>query len=104
MLFSQIFYITIKIGQVNILEQLSNLEKLQTEYMAVLGCLDEGIITRGPLGLKYFNNKGRQLLEHAKVEGDASEHEIIKSEISFIQENIQKKKYKWNCNENSKKA
>lgn len=86
------------------MEQLSNLEKLQTEYKTVLGSLDEAIITRGSNGLKYFNTKGRQLLEHTKNVEDLSTKDIISSEIDSISDKIEKKKYQWQLDETNIKA
>lgn len=99
--FAQILFITIKIGQINILEQLSNLNMLQTEYQAVLGSLNEAIISINDSKLKYFNKRGKNILEQSLVDEQNDQKKKMESQLTTVEANIENKKLKWDSSEES---
>lgn len=58
-----LFYFFVNAGQVNYLQKLFEINKLQTEYKAMLGLVNQGIISKSNTGIKYFNLNGREIVE-----------------------------------------
>lgn len=63
-LLMHLFYFFVNTGQVNVLQKLVDINKLQTEYKAMLGLIEEAIISKSTKGIRFFNNNGRMFIQH----------------------------------------